>query len=121
MQGLRAVIYPVTDLAAAKDWYRQVLERDPYFEQTFYVGFSVGGFELGLAPNREACCRGGATAYWGVPDAAAELARLVQFGAAIHEPLKDVGDGIQVATPQDPDGNLFGILENPHFNVTDVR
>jgi predicted enzyme related to lactoylglutathione lyase len=118
IKGLRTVIYPVADLTAAKHWYRQVLEIDPYFDQPFYVGFSVGGFELGLVPSDKP---GSATSYWGVPDAAAELARLIQFGAVVHEPLKDVGDGINVATLQDPDGNLFGIIENPHFNVINMR
>ncbi len=49
--GLRTAIYPVTDLAAAKQWYGQVLGAQPYFDQPFYVGFSVGGFELGLLPQ----------------------------------------------------------------------
>jgi catechol 2,3-dioxygenase-like lactoylglutathione lyase family enzyme len=47
IQGLRTAIYPTPDLARGKEWYRQVLGRDPYFDQPFYVGFSVGGFELG--------------------------------------------------------------------------
>jgi catechol 2,3-dioxygenase-like lactoylglutathione lyase family enzyme len=51
MLGLRSVIYPVRDLAAAKAWYAGVLGAAPYFDQPFYVGFAVGGFELGLVPN----------------------------------------------------------------------
>ena len=31
--------------------------------------------------------------------------------------LVDVGDGIKVATVRDPFGNLFGIIENPHFRL----
>ena len=49
IRGLRTVIYQVTDLAQAKAWYTRVLEQEPYFDQPFYVGYSVGGFELGLA------------------------------------------------------------------------
>jgi hypothetical protein len=45
IQGLRTAIYPVTDIARGKAWYAQVLGREPYFDQPFYVGFSVGGFE----------------------------------------------------------------------------
>ena len=59
--------------------------------------------------------------YWGVPDAAAEVARLTALGAEIHEPVKDVGGGIKVASMQDPFGNLFTIIENPHFKLGDVR
>ena len=43
--GLRTTIYPVNDIAAAKTWYSQVLEQPPYFDEAFYVGFAVGGFE----------------------------------------------------------------------------
>ena len=118
--GLRSVIYPVTDLADGKAWYRRVLEIEPYFDEPFYVGFAVGGFELGLIPDGLPGAAG-ATAYWGVSDAVAELQRLFQLGGVLHEPLKDVGGGIKVATLQDPYGNLFGIIENPHFDPKEVR
>lgn len=118
--GLRTVIYHVADLAKAKAWYAQVLEQQPYFDQPFYVGFSVGGFELGLLPDGKPGA-GGTTAYWGVPDADAAVKRLVGLGAKILEPLQDVGEGIKVATVNDPFGNVLGIIENPHFSVARVR
>jgi predicted enzyme related to lactoylglutathione lyase len=120
IQGLRTVIYPAPDLARGKAWYSQVLGRDPYFDQPFYVGFSVGGFELGLIPDGVPGAAG-VLAYWGVPDAASEVERLTRLGAAVHEPVKDVGGGIKVAAVRDPFGNLFGVIENPHFNPKDVR
>jgi hypothetical protein len=89
-----------------------VLGRDPYFDEPFSVGFSAGGFELGLIPDG---------VFWGVPDAAAEPARLTTLGAEVHEPVKDVGGGIKVASVRDPFGNLFSIIENPHFKLGDVR
>ena len=49
--GLRSTIYPCADLAAAKDWYTKVLGQSPYFDEVFYVGFNVHGFELGLVPD----------------------------------------------------------------------
>ncbi|MEN3274773.1 MAG: hypothetical protein V7631_563 [Massilia sp.] len=119
IQGLRTVIYPVTQLLEATDWYRRVLERAPYFEQPFYVGFEVGGFELGLVPDGVPGTAG-ATAYWGAPDAQAELARLTALGATVESPVADVGEGIKVATVRDPYGNLFGIIENPHFDAGKV-
>src|SRR4051794_20605202 len=101
IQGLRTAIYPTTDLAQAKEWYRQVLERDPYFDEPFYVGFSVGGFELGLIPDCEAGTAG-VQVYWGVADAASAFARLLSLGAEVQEPVKDVGGGIKVAAVRDP-------------------
>lgn len=50
LQGLRTVVYGVQDIVAAKAWYREVLGIEPYFDQPFYVGFHVGGYELGLDP-----------------------------------------------------------------------
>jgi predicted enzyme related to lactoylglutathione lyase len=120
IQGLRTAIYPAPDLATGKEWYRQVLGHEPYFDEPFYVGFSVGGFELGLIPDGEPGAAG-VQALWGVPDAAAELARLVALGATVHEPVKEVGGGIKVASVLDPFGNVFGIIENPHFKREEVR
>ena len=97
-----------------------MLGRDPYFDEPFYVGFSVGEFELGLVPDGVPGVDG-VQVYWGVPDATAELARLTDLGAEIHQPVQDVGGGIQVASVRDPFGNLLGILENPNFLLDDVR
>jgi predicted enzyme related to lactoylglutathione lyase len=120
MQGLRTVIYPAPDIAKGKAWYSQVLERAPYFDQPFYVGFAVGGFELGLVPDATPGAQGG-TAYWGVPNAEVALARLIELGAQPHAPVTDVGEGIKVASVTDPFGNVLGIIENPHFKLEDVR
>jgi predicted enzyme related to lactoylglutathione lyase len=120
IQGLRTVIYHVTDLAQAKAWYSAVLGHGPYFDEAFYVGYAVGGFELGLIPDGTSG-PGGVVAYWGVPDAAAELRRLQALGAPVREPVTDVGGGIKVATVADPFGNTFGLIENPNFSLQEVR
>jgi len=118
--GLRTAIYPAPDLAAARDWYARVLERAPYFDQPFYVGFAVGGFELGLLPDATPGTAG-PQALWGVANADAALARLVSLGASLLEPVKDVGEGIRVAAVRDPFGNRLGIIENPNFDAAQVR
>lgn len=120
IQGLRTAIYPTPDLARGKAWYQEVLGFAPYFDEPFYVGFAVGGFELGLVPDAPPGAAG-ARVYWGVPDAAAELARLIGLGAAVHEPVTEVGGGIKVAAVLDPFGNVLGVIENPHFKPADVR
>jgi predicted enzyme related to lactoylglutathione lyase len=118
--GLRTVIYPVPDLSEAKAWYAKVLAQQPYFDQPFYVGFSVGGFELGLIPNSRPGVIG-PQPLWGVTNADSALARLIEFGAGPLEPVADVGDGIRVAAVTDPFGNRLGIIENPHFETAAVR
>ncbi len=117
--GLRTVIYPAHDLAAARAWYARVLEREPYFDQPFYVGFNVGGFELGLVPDGQACTDG-PQPLWGVADAAAALSRLIDLGAKPLESVTEVGEGIRVAAVVDPFGNRLGIIENPHFDPAKV-
>jgi predicted enzyme related to lactoylglutathione lyase len=118
--GLRTAGYPTPDLSRGKEWYRQVLGCDPYFDEPFYVGFSVGGFELGLIPDGKPGVEG-VQVYWGVLDAVAELERLKTLGAEVHEEARDVGGGIKTASVRDPFGNLFGIIENPHFKLDQVR
>lgn len=118
--GLRTAIYPVADLATAKKWYEQVLGIGPYFDQPFYVGFSVGGFELGLLPDGTPGISG-PQPLWGVQDANAEFRRLLSLGATELEPVTEVGEGIKVAAVKDPFGNRLGIIENPHFSVSEVR
>lgn len=118
-KGLRTAIYHVSDIEKAKEWYSRVLGFAPYFDEPFYVGFSVGGYELGLQPQENASSgkAEGVVAYWGVEDAEASLARLLELGAVPHEGITDVGGDIKVATVQDPFGNIFGIIRNPHFKI----
>lgn len=115
--GLRTVVYKVPDLERAKTWYRELFAIEPYFDQPFYVGFNVGGFELGLDPDvaTRGPGEGGAVAYWGVSDLEATLAAITARGATIASPLQDVGGGVRVATVADPFGNSIGLIENPHF------
>jgi catechol 2,3-dioxygenase-like lactoylglutathione lyase family enzyme len=127
--GLRSAFCYVDDMPAAKAWYTKVLGFPPYFDQPFYVGFNVGGFELGLSPDGgpDGGTHGGTNrpapgntpraygAYWGVKDVKSAYARLLELGAAPRGEIQDVGEGILIADVLDPWGNVFGIIENPHY------
>lgn len=117
--GLRTAIYSVPDLEKATAWYSALFGVEPYFAEPFYVGFNVGGFELGLNPDTSKVKPGpgGVVAYWGVLDAEAAFQHALRHGAGEHEGVQDVGGGIKVATVTDPFGNLLGIIENPHFKL----
>jgi predicted enzyme related to lactoylglutathione lyase len=117
--GLRTAKYVTPDLAAGKAWYTDVLGVPPYFDEPFYVGFSVGGFELGLVPDASVSEPGGdrGVAYWGVADAAAAHARLLALGASELEPILDVGGGVKIGAVRDPFGNFLGVVENPAFRL----
>lgn len=111
-QKLRTVIYHVTELPTAKQWYADLLEKPPYFDQPFYVGFDVNGCELGLVPNESGVPRGaGVTTYWRVEDILDAHARLLRAGATALEAVQDVGDGIKVASVTDPWGNVVGVIQ----------
>ena len=116
--GLRTAIYHAPDLAKGKAWYSKILGIEPYFDQPFYVGFNVGGYELGLDPDPSASAGlGGVVVYWGVIDANAALKRLLSLGATERRNVQEVGEGIRVATALDPFGNILGMIENPHFKL----
>ncbi len=118
-QGLRTVLYHAPNLDQAKTWYSAVLGMPPYFDQPFYVGFNVGGYELGLDPDAASTPGGnaGTIAYWGVADAPAAYARLLSLGATERSAVQEVGAGIRVATVFDPFGNILGLIQNPHFSL----
>ncbi len=124
--GLRTCIYFVPDLTAATKWYAKVLGLQPYFDTPYYVGFNVGGYELGLHPIKqlsespqlsESSAAQTAETYWGVDDIEATFAHLLACGAAAKDEPNNVGEEIWVATVKDPWGNVLGIIKNPHFKL----
>ncbi|MBO0948053.1 VOC family protein [Fibrella forsythiae] len=114
--GLRTAIYAAPDLEQAKTWYTAFLGIAPYFDEPFYVGFNVGGYELGLDPDLTPA-EGTPVSYWGVADVEATWQALLTLGATAQQEPQHVGSDIIVATLNDPFGNTLGIIQNPHFKV----
>jgi len=119
MLGLRTTIYKVDDLAAAKKWYAEIFDTKPYFDQPFYVGFNIGGYELGLLPSEVKAeeKKGGVLSYWGVENVHEVYSNLLEKGATPNVEPSDVGDDIITASVIDPWGNILGIIYNPHFKL----
>ncbi len=117
--GLRTTIYHVGDINAAKNWYAKVFEIQPYFDQPFYVGFNIAGYELGLQPEENSVTdkAESVVAYWGVKNVGEQFNRFIASGAIAHENPQDVGGGIVVASVKDPWGNIIGLIYNPHFKI----
>ncbi len=109
------MIYAAPDLDEAKRWWTGVLGVAPYFDEPFYVGFEVAGYELGLWPAAEPA--DGALVYWGVSDVAAAVARVVAAGGEVHTAPQEVGGGIVTAMTRTPAGTLLGLIFNPHFRL----
>ena len=119
--GLRTVVYPVGDIEAGKAWYSKVVGHAPHHDSPYYVGFAVGGFELGLVPDGTPG-KDGCNVYWGVANAKAASEWLKGLGAKPSaKGIEDVGGGILVAEFDDPFGNVFAVIENPHFKLSDVK
>jgi predicted enzyme related to lactoylglutathione lyase len=109
MSGIKIVLHPVSDLAAAKPVYTELLGAPPQHDAEYYVGYDVeGGQHVGLVPGGE----GAPVAYWEVSDIEAKLAELTAAGASVTEPAHEVGPGRTVATVSDPDGNVLGLVQD---------
>ena len=119
LKGLGTVIYPVPDIDRAKAWYTKAFGKAPYFDEPFYVGFDIGGYELGLDPNSTTSSpgAGGGVAYWRVDDIETAVRHFVSHGATVVAPALAVGGDIKVATVADPFSNSIGLIENPHFRL----
>ena len=111
-QGIKTVLHPVTDLAAAKAVYAALLGVPPQADSPYYVGFEAAGQQIGLVPGGGQQGMTSPVAYWHVPDIEAKLAEVTAAGATVKEPPRDVGGGRLVATVTDPDGNVLGLIQD---------
>lgn len=108
-QGIKTVVHPVTDLAAAKAVYTALLGMEPTADSPYYVGYEAEGQQIGLVPNSGMTSP---VAHWHVADIEAKIAEVTAAGATLKEAAKDVGGGRLVATVVDPDGNVLGLIQD---------
>ena len=116
MLGLRTTVYKVSDLFEAKSWYAKAFEIEPYFDEPFYVGFNIKGYELGLLPDENK--KGdNVISYWGVDDINKMYNHFIDLGGTKHEEPNNVGGDLMVASVYDPWKNIIGIIYNPYFKL----
>lgn len=125
LRGLATINFYAKDHAAAKKWYSEFLETEPYFNVPGYTEFRLGDYqhELGIidaayAPENAAKTHGGAIAHWHVDDLKATLDRLIEMGATLYLPITDHSQGhgrFVTASVIDPFGNILGIMNNAHY------
>jgi lactoylglutathione lyase len=117
--GLRTTIYKVGNIDNAKEWYSKAFGAKPYFDEPFYVGFNIGGYELGLQPEEKIEAKGESVlSYWGVNNVDEAFNHLLKLGATEHEKPQNVGGEIIVATVKDPWENIIGFIYNPQFKLS---
>lgn len=117
--GLRTTIYKVDSLDKAKKWYVKAFGVEPYFDEPFYVGFNIGGYELGLLPEEHPTTDKAESVltYWGVDEINKVYNHLIKLGATENEKPTNVGGDLMVANVKDPWGNLVGLIYNPYFKL----
>ena len=130
LRGFSTLIFLVDDVAAATDWYTELLGQAPVFTRpgpggrVIYAKFLIGDHqgELALAdgsraPAGRAAGPGGAIVHWRVDDLEATLARLKAMGATEYTPVTPHGPFV-TAVVVDPFDNLLGlqgVAAVPHF------
>lgn len=111
-EGVKTIIYPVKDLAKAKKVFSALLGAvPPGMDQPYYVGFNIGGQDIGLDPNGHAQGMTGPLVYFHVADIKGSLKSLLDAGAVPLQEVKDVGGGKMIASVKDPDGNVIGLVQ----------
>lgn len=117
--GLRTCIYKVGDMNKAKKWYATAFGIEPYWDEPFYVGFNIGGYELGLLLEEKPLTEkaDGVVTYWGVNEIEKVYKHFLESGATAYEKPESVGGPLMVATVKDPWGNVIGLIYNPAFKL----
>lgn len=111
--GMKTILYPVKDLAAARQLYGALLGVAPVMDEPYYVGYRVDDQDVGLDPNGHSKGMTGSLGYWHVDDLNTTLAAILAAGGEQHQEITDVGGGKLIATIKDADGNLIGLLQMP--------
>lgn len=128
LRGFATVSFFADDMTAAKAWYTELLDLEPYFavpnaDAPAYLEWRFGDIEceLGIidsrfAPHDVSTKPAGAVIFWHVDDLEGAVERLLSLGATLNDPITERGDtGFRTASVVDPFGNILGVMNNPHY------
>ncbi len=110
-----STVFPVSDLKAAKATYGALLGVAPHTDSPYYVGFNVGGHEIGLTPQGQggagewATSKVGPVLFVDVANLDELRAGLLAQGAKELSAPRKVAPGMRVCVLADADGNPFGL------------
>jgi hypothetical protein len=109
--SLRGVTYRVANLELAKQWYRQLLAREPALDTQLAVTFQVGDSVLTLLPAEGGSDETGerVVAYWAVEDINAAFQSMLDAGARPQCEIMTSMLNTKLARVVDPFGNVLGI------------
>jgi predicted enzyme related to lactoylglutathione lyase len=109
-EGVKTIIYPARDLAAAKAVFSELLGA-PDMDEVYYVGWKVAGQDIGLDPQGHSKGMTGPVPYWDVADINGMLKSLLAAGAETVQDVTDVGGGKLIASVKDAEGNAIGLIQ----------
>jgi predicted enzyme related to lactoylglutathione lyase len=110
--GVKTIIYPVSDLATAKEVFGALAGAEPDQDQPYYVAYTVDGQHIGLNPNGHKEGMTGPVAFWHVDDLDASVQLLLDRGGERVGETQQYGNGRRVASVRDQDGNVFGFIQD---------
>jgi len=102
---IRSLVVPVSDLDAAKSVYTALLGA-PHTDESYYVGYNIDGFEVGLNPGNDT---DGPVAFADVDDLDATRETLLAAGAIERSAPRQVAPEARVCVLADADGNPIGL------------
>jgi len=106
-QNVKLIVFPVSDVEAAKVLYSKFLGVEPYADSPYYVGYKpTDDLEIGLDPNGH-----DVVSYVDTVDIKGDLQALLSAGATMHQDVKDVGSGLLIAQVKDTNGNVLGLRQ----------
>ena len=104
---IRSLVIPVSDLDAAKAVYTTLLG-SPHTDESYYVGYNINGFEVGLDSSRRG--GGGPVAFADVEDLDATRADPARgWRHRARRPASGRTRGARVCVLADADGNPIGL------------
>jgi predicted enzyme related to lactoylglutathione lyase len=109
MDKVSLIVYPAKELASTKQIFSKFLGVEPYVDSPYYVGYKVGHMEIGLDPNAQ---NAEPVTYIDVADIKSSLQEMIPLGATLLQDIKNVANGLLVATVKDKDGNILGFRQN---------
>ena len=110
MNKVSLIVYSAKELAGTKQIFSKFLGVEPYVDGPYYVGYKVGDMEIGLDPNAQ---NAGPVTYIDVADIKSSLQEMLALGAILQQDVKDVANGLLVASVKDKDGNILGFRQKP--------
>jgi predicted enzyme related to lactoylglutathione lyase len=110
MNKVSLIIYPAKQLASTKQIFSKFLGVEPYVDEPYYVGYRLGDTEIGLDPSAQ---KAGPVTYIDVTDIKSSLQEIIALGATMQQDVKDVANGLLIASVKDGDGNILGFRQNP--------